>query len=404
MKSKNCIAMILAGGQGSRLASLTKNIAKPAVSYGGRYRIIDFTLSNCTHSGLDTVGILTQYRPLELNTYIGNGQPWDLDRNMGGAYILPPYMKSDSGEWYRGTANAIYQNIDFIEQFSPKYILILSGDHIYKMHYGKMIKYHEKQGGEATIAVIRVPLSEASRFGIMNTDSENRITEFEEKPKNPKSNFASMGIYVFNWQTLKKYLIIDENNKNSSNDFGKNIIPAMLRNGEQMYAYPFEGYWRDVGTVESLWQANMDLIGNPSQFDLHDKDWRIFSRTSVRPPHFIGKSALVTKSIVTEGCEIYGDSDMSVISEGVLIEKGAQIKHSVIMSDVKICSGTKIENAIIGNNTVIGKNCIIGGKEKVTLLGGGIRIADNVHISAGESVENDILSQNISEHKLKEAE
>ncbi len=371
LQNTNCVAMILAGGQGSRLGALTKNIAKPAVPFGGKYRIIDFVLSNCTHSGIRTVGVLTQYQPLDLNTYIGSGQPWDLDRNRGGVYILPPYQKMEAGEWYRGTANAIYQNIGFIERFSPRYVLVLSGDHIYKMHYGKMLDLHKQKGAAATIAVIRVPINEASRFGIMNTDEDGRITEFAEKPQKPKNDLASMGVYLFDWQILKKYLILDEGNPLSKNDFGKNVIPQMLAAGEKLQAYNFDGYWKDVGTAKSLWEANMDLISAPPRFDLYDPDWTIFSRSIAAPPHFTAESACVSDSIIAEGCRIYGRVHESVLFRGVTISRGARVVSSIVFPDAYVEADANVENAIIGSGTRIrrgadvrperpGEICVIG--------------------------------------------
>lgn len=360
MVSKNCVAMILAGGQGSRLGALTKNVAKPAVPFGGKYRIIDFPLSNCVHSGIDTVGVLTQYEPLELNTYIGNGNPWDLDRSHGGAYVLPPYQSGDTGEWYKGTANAIYQNLGFLEGFNPKNVLILSGDHIYKMHYGKMLKAHIESGAAATIAVMPVPWEEASRFGIMNTDDEGKIVEFEEKPAEPKSNLASMGIYIFKYEALKKYLTDDERDASSSNDFGKNIIPKMLEDGEKMMSYRFEGYWKDVGTIQSLWEANMDLIDDPPKFDLNDRSWVIYSRNYALMPHYMGENAQVTRSTVTEGCSIDGKIEHSVIFSAVTVGKGAVVRDSVVMPGAVIGDGAVIEKSVIGSGAVIGANAKVG--------------------------------------------
>ncbi len=353
MRDTKCVAMILAGGQGSRLGALTKHIAKPAVPFGGKYRIIDFVLSNCTHSGIHTVGVLTQYQPLDLNTYIGSGQPWDLDRSRGGVYILPPYQKMEAGEWYKGTANAIYQNMGFIERFNPRYVLVLSGDHIYKMHYGKMLDMHKSAGAAATIAVIRVPINEASRFGIMSTDATGRITEFAEKPKKPKNDLASMGVYVFDWQILKKYLILDEGNPESQNDFGKNVIPQMLAAGEKLQAYNFDGYWKDVGTAKSLWEANMDLIRTPPRFDLYDPDWTIFSRSTAQPPHFMAESAQMSDSIVTEGCRIYGRVHESILFRGVTVSRGARIVSSVVFPGAYIEADANVENAIIGSDVRI---------------------------------------------------
>lgn len=363
MNVKDCVAMILAGGQGSRLGALTKYVAKPAVPFGGKYRIIDFPLSNCVHSGITTVGVLTQYQPLELNTYIGNGSPWDLNRNRGGVYVLPPYQSAKTGEWYKGTANAIYQNISFLERFSPENVLILSGDHIYKMHYGKMLKEHKKSGAAVTIAVMPVPWDEAGRFGIMNVDKDGMITEFEEKPKEPKSNLASMGIYIFSYKALKKYLEDDERNPESSNDFGKNIIPEMLKNGEKMMSYRFEGYWKDVGTVQSLWEANMDLIDNPPKFDIHDNSWSIYSRNAALAPQYSGKNASIKNSSVTQGCMIYGSVEHSVIFSNVEIGEGAHIVDSVVMPGVKIGKNAYINKAVIGPGAVI-EDCAVIGKNE----------------------------------------
>ncbi len=363
MQHTKCLAMILAGGQGSRLGSLTKELAKPAVPFGGKYRIIDFVLSNCTHSGIHTVGVLTQYQPLDLNTYIGSGRPWDLDRNRGGVYILPPYLKTGIGEWYKGTANAIYQNIGFVERFSPKYVLVLSGDHIYKMHYGKMLEAHKSTGAAATIAVIRVPINEASRFGIMNTDEKGRITEFQEKPQKPKNDLASMGVYVFDWQILKKYLILDADNPASQNDFGKNVIPMMLAAGEKLQAYHFDGYWKDVGTARSLWEANMDLVCSPPRFDLYDPDWTIFSRDIAQPPHFSAAEAHISDSIVTEGCRIYGRVHESVLFRGVTISRGARVLTSIVFPDAFIEADAYVENAIIGSGVRVRRGADIRGKD-----------------------------------------
>ena len=360
MNAKDCVAMILAGGQGSRLGALTKNVAKPAVPFGGKYKIIDFPLSNCVHSGIDTVGVLTQYQPLELNTYIGNGGPWDLNRNRGGVYILPPYQSAAAGEWYKGTANAIYQNLGFLDSFNPNNVLILSGDHIYKMHYGEMLKTHKKSGAAITIAVMPVPWEEAPRFGIMNVDENGIITEFEEKPKNPKSNLASMGIYIFDYQVLKKYLMDDERNPESANDFGKNIIPTMLKNNEKMVSYRFEGYWKDVGTVQSLWEANMDLIDNPPKFDIYDDTWSIYSRNTALAPQYVGENAKITESSVAQGCSVYGNISHSVIFSGVSVGEGTEISDSVIMPDVKIGNNVKIKKAVIGQGAVIEDGAVIG--------------------------------------------
>lgn len=360
MVSKDCVAMILAGGQGSRLGALTKNVAKPAVPFGGKYRIIDFPLSNCVHSGINTVGVLTQYQPLELNRYIGNGNPWDLDRSHGGVYVLPPYQSAKAGEWYKGTANAIYQNLSFLESFKPENVLILSGDHIYKMHYGEMLKAHKESGAAVTIAVMPVPLEEASRFGIMNVDEEGTITDFEEKPAEPKSNLASMGIYIFTYEVLKKYLEADERDPSSANDFGKNIIPTMLENGEKMVSFRFEGYWKDVGTIHSLWEANMDLVDQPPKFDLNDRSWSIYSRNMALAPHYVGQNAKITNSTVTEGCFIDGEIKHSVIFGGVELGEGSVVSDSVIMPGAKIGKNVVIEKAVIGADAVIGDGAKVG--------------------------------------------
>ena len=357
MVSKDCVAMILAGGQGSRLGALTKNVAKPAVPFGGKYRIIDFPLSNCVHSGINTVGVLTQYQPLELNRYIGNGNPWDLDRSHGGVYVLPPYQSAKAGEWYKGTANAIYQNLSFLESFKPENVLILSGDHIYKMHYGEMLKAHKESGAAVTIAVMPVPWEEASRFGIMNVDEEGTITDFEEKPAEPKSNLASMGIYIFTYEVLKKYLEADERDPSSANDFGKNIIPTMLENGEKMVSFRFEGYWKDVGTIHSLWEANMDLVDQPPKFDLNDRSWSIYSRNMALAPHYVGQNAKITNSTVTEGCFIDGEIKHSVIFGGVELGEGSVVSDSVIMPGAKIGKNVVIEKAVIGADAVLVREC-----------------------------------------------
>lgn len=371
MPNKEMIAMILAGGQGSRLGLLTKKIAKPAVPFGGKYRIIDFTLSNCANSGIDTVGVLTQYQPLILNSHIGIGSPWDLDRRNGGVSLLPPYMEESGGNWYKGTANAIYQNIGFVDLHDPEYVLVLSGDHIYKMDYGKMLDYHKETGADATIAVLKVSVEEASRFGIMNADENNNIYEFEEKPKNPKSTLASMGIYIFNWKVLKKYLKEDEMDKNSSNDFGKNIIPNMLKDNKKLVAYPFKGYWKDVGTVESLWEAHMDLIKDEHELNIHDTSWKIYSVNPIRPAQYIGPNAEIKGSIVVEGCTVFGEVKNSVLFHGVYIGKNSKVVDSVILPNTKIGDNVIIEKAIIGSDAIIRKNCHIGNPAKITLIGEG---------------------------------
>lgn len=387
---KECVAMLLAGGQGSRLYTLTEKTAKPAVLFGGKYRIIDFPMSNCINSGIDTVGVLTQYQPMVLNEYIGNGQPWDLDRLNGGVMILPPYQGKDGSDWYKGTANAIYQNLEYINRYNPDYVIILSGDHIYKMDYSKMLDAHKKTGADCTIAVLEVSVEEASRFGIMNTDENGRIYEFEEKPAHPKSTKASMGIYIFNKKLLEDYLIADNDDPNSSKDFGKNIIPAMLANGEKLYAYPFEGYWKDVGTLSSLWEANMDLLGEEPKFDIHDKNWRIYSRNNNLPPHFTGSEAIVKNSLITEGCEIRGTVIDSVLSNGVTVEEGAYVKDSIIMSGVTVKSGANINYSIVDSNTIIGKNAVIGVDRKsakdLAVVGSDLVIDEGLVIKDGTMV------------------
>ncbi len=360
MRKKQIVAMLLAGGQGSRLGILTSNMAKPAVPFGGKYRIIDFPLSNCVNSDIDTVGVLTQYQPLELNAYIGNGQHWDLDRNSGGVFVLPPYVKGKGGQWYSGTANAIYQNQMFVDQYDPKYVLILSGDHIYKMDYNAMLAYHKKQKAGCTIAVFQVPITEAHRFGIMNADEDGRVKSFDEKPKEPKSDLASMGVYIFDWPLLKKYMQADAEDPASENDFGQNIIPAMLKQGERMFAYAFHGYWKDVGTIGSLWAANMDLLEMPPLLDLYDPAWRIYSRNPIQPPHYVSSNAKVERSIVTEGCEVYGRVQHSVLFAGAHVAEGAEVYDSVIMPGARIHAGAKVYKAIIDERAVIGRNCIVG--------------------------------------------
>ena len=357
---KEVVAMLLAGGQGSRLYALTHDMAKPAVPFGGKYRLIDFPLSNCTNSGIDTVGVLTQYQPLVLNDYIGNGQPWDLDKMNGGVHVLPPYESNSGASWYEGTANAIYQNISFIERYDPEYVVVLGGDHIYKMDYSKMVDYHKKMNADLTIAVLDVPRSEASRMGIMICDEEMRVTDFEEKPKEPRSTLASMGIYVFTWAKLKKYLIENENANTGSKDFGKDIIPSMLKNKERIFAYTFEGYWKDVGTLDSLWDANMDLLAPNEPLNLYDKSWRIYSRHSNYPPQYIGATAEIENSMITEGSVINGKVDFSVIFGGVTIEEGATVRYSIVMPGTVIKAGAVVEYAIVGEDCVIEKDAHIG--------------------------------------------
>ncbi|MBR1967951.1 MAG: glucose-1-phosphate adenylyltransferase [Clostridia bacterium] len=395
IRKKKCVAMLLAGGQGSRLYALTNNIAKPAVSFGGKYRIIDFPLSNCVNSGIDTVGVLTQYQPLILNGYIGNGQPWDLDRAFGGVRILSPYQGKNSSDWYKGTANAIYQNLRFINQYNPDYVLILSGDHIYKMNYALMLNYHILNGADCTIAAINVPMKEASRFGILNTNPDGSIYEFEEKPKKPKSTLASMGIYIFSTQKLCKYLEEDSLNPKSSNDFGKDILPRMLAQGEKMMAYEFEGYWKDVGTIDSLFEANMDLLGDNPKFDVTDNAWKIQSRSPLAPPHYIGDSAKTDNSIIMSGCEIFGTIENSILASDVTVKKGAIIRNSIIMSDVIIEEDAVVEYSIIDENTVIGKGAKIGedksSKKGITVL------SRNIKVDAGATVEGGaIIDKNVT--------
>ena len=359
---KDVVAMLLAGGQGSRLFALTHDMAKPAVPFGGKYRLIDFPLSNCINSGIDTVGVLTQYQPLVLNGYIGNGQPWDLDKMNGGVHVLPPYESSDGASWYEGTANAIYQNISFVDRYDPEYVVVLGGDHIYKMDYSKMVDFHKAHNADLTIAVLDVPLSEASRMGIMTCDEEMHIVDFTEKPKEPKSTLASMGIYVFTWAKLKKYLIENENANTGSKDFGKDIIPAMLNAGERLFAYTFEGYWKDVGTLDSLWDANMDLLSPSEPLDLYDAEWKIYSRHENRPPQYIGPEASIHRSMISEGSVIMGKSDNAVVFGGVTIEAGAEVRYSIVMPGTVIKAGAVVEYAIVGENCVIGENAHIGGK------------------------------------------
>ena len=353
------LAMILAGGQGSRLGVFTKRIAKPAVSFGGKYRIIDFVLSNCSNSGIDTVGVLTQYRPRILNSHIGMGSHWDLDRINGGVYILQPYMSEKEGHWYNGTANAIYKNMNFIDDYNPEYLLVLSGDHIYKMDYSEMLNLHKEKNAKATIAVIEVPWDEASRFGIMNTEEDKKIYEFEEKPKDPKSNLASMGVYIFNWKTLKEYFLRGQKTKECFDDFGKDVIPAMLNDGVEMYAYPFRGYWRDVGTIDSLWEANMDLIKTPEAIDLSDQNWKIYTNTMDLPPQYIGKYASVKESLVADGCSVLGSVENTVLSHKVEVGEGSTIRNSVIMPNVKIGKNVVIEKAMIAEGAIIKDNAVI---------------------------------------------
>ena len=395
---KKWIAMILAGGQGSRLLSLTKRLAKPAVPFGGKYRIIDFTLSNCVNSGIDTVGVLTQYQPLLLNEYIGNGQPWDLDRVHGGVFVLPPYQQSTGSDWYTGTANAIYQNLHFIQRYDPDYVLILSGDHIYKMDYSKMLHFHRQKKADCTIAALEVPRHEASRFGILASDEDGRITSFEEKPAQPKSNMASMGIYIFSTKTLIRYLEEDAENEASAKDFGKNVIPAMLASGARLYAYPFEGYWKDVGTIDSLWEANMDLLDPSKPLDLGDPQWKIYARNAVRLPQYIGHGAVVQNSIVTEGAEIYGVVDFSVLFASVVVEPGATVRDSIVMPGTVIRSGAVVDYAIIAEGCEIGEGARVGSRPEdtpdksqwgVTVIAEGVTVAPGAVVPAKAVVDDD---------------
>ncbi len=391
--------MLLAGGQGSRLYALTHDMAKPAVPYGGKYRIIDFPLSNCVNSGIDTVGVLTQYQPLVLHDYIGNGQPWDLDKQYGGAHCLPPYQTALGAEWYKGTANAIYQNISFVDRYDPEYVVILSGDHIYKMDYNDMLEHHKKKNADATIAVLDVPMEEASRFGIMITNDEGDIVDFEEKPKHPRSTLASMGIYIFTWSKLKKYLIENENNEAEDKDFGKAIIPNMMKAGEKLVAYAFDGYWKDVGTLDSLWEANMDLLNPNIPIDLYDPDWKMYSRNPVLPPQYIGENAVVENSMITDGCDVEGTVDFSVIFEGVKIEPGATVTDSIIMPGSVIKSGAVVEYAIIGENCVVGEGSKIGARPEtfdnrddwgIAVVGHNITISENAKV-----LPKQIISENV---------
>ena len=400
-KKNECIAMLLAGGQGSRLGVLTKNIAKPAVPYGGKYRIIDFPLSNCVNSGIYTVGVLTQYQPLELNDYIGNGGPWDLDRANGGVHILSPYQQIEGTEWYKGTANAIYQNIQFIDRYNPEYVAILSGDHIYKMDYAKMLQYHKQKDAACTIAMLEVPWEEASRFGLMFVDDDGRITAFEEKPKNPKSNKASMGVYMFTWEKLRKYLIDDEADPDSSNDFGKNVIPAMHEAGERLFAYGFDGYWKDVGTIDSLWEANLDLLNPKANIDLSDNSWKIYGRGAVTAPQYISDKAIIENSLAAEGCEIEGKVDYSVLFSNVTVEEGAFVDYSIIMPGAVIKKGAVVQYAMVAENAVIEEGAVVGeNPEKcedlekwgVSVVGAGVTVGKNATVKA-----QSMISENVKE-------
>ncbi|MBE6760471.1 MAG: glucose-1-phosphate adenylyltransferase [Ruminococcaceae bacterium] len=396
---KECIAMLLAGGQGSRLYTLTKNVAKPAVPFGGKYRIIDFPLSNCVNSGIDTVGVLTQYIPLVLNDYIGTGSAWDLDTMNGGVHVLPPYQRAKGGDWYKGTANAIYQNIPFMERYDPEYVVILSGDHIYKMDYSEMLDAHKKANAACTIAVIEVPWEEASRFGILNCHEDGSIYEFDEKPKNPKSNKASMGIYIFTWEKLRQYLEMDELDKDSSNDFGKNILPAMLNAGETMVAWEFDGYWKDVGTIDSLWEANMDLLDPRVPLDLSDPSWHIYTRSPSMPPHYISKDAACQNSLIAEGCTIEGSLEFAVLFAGVTVEKGARVTDSIIMPGATIKAGATVQYAIVAEDAVIGEGAVVGQRPEnvenkdewgIAVIGNGVEVGAGAIVAAKAMIDEDV--------------
>ena len=396
---KECVAMLLAGGQGSRLYALTQNMAKPAVPYGGKYRIIDFPLSNCVNSGIDTVGVLTQYQPLVLNEYIGNGHPWGLDRVHGGVHVLPPYETASGKSWYTGTANAIYQNISFIDRYNPDYVAVLSGDHIYKMDYNAMLDFHKKNNADATIAVLEVPWEEASRFGIMTADENGVITEFAEKPAEPKSNLASMGVYIFTWATLKRHLIANEMDEGATKDFGKNIIPAMLNEGSKLVAYHFDVYWKDVGTIDSLWEANMDCLDPNGPLDLYDPQWKIYSRNPVMPPHYAGPNSKIENSMVAEGCDIDGETDFSVLFSGVTIEEGATVRYSIVMPNTTIKKGAVIEYAIVGEDCVVGEGAHVGNKPEnvenrdewgVAVIGPGVTVSDKAVVEPKAMISQDI--------------
>ena len=399
-KKTECLAMLLAGGQGSRLGILTKNIAKPAVPYGGKYRIIDFPLSNCINSGIETVGVLTQYQPLELNNYLGNGAAWDLDRMNGGVHVLSPYQQIKGTEWYKGTANAIYQNINFIDRYDPEYVAVLSGDHIYKMDYAKMLDYHKEKNAACTIAMLEVPWDEASRFGLMFVEPDGSISEFEEKPKKPRSNKASMGVYIFTWKTLRRYLIDDENDPTSGNDFGHNVIPAMHAAGERMFAYQFDGYWKDVGTIDSLWEANLDLLNPKVDLDLSDDTWKIYSQSPVAPPHFIADTAKVENSMISEGCEIRGNVDYSVLFSNVTVEEGATVRYSIVMPGTTIKKGAVVEYAIVAENAVIDENAHVGDSPEamadrlddwgIAVIGENITIGKGAKVDAKQMIDTDV--------------
>ncbi|RJX25598.1 MAG: glucose-1-phosphate adenylyltransferase [Dethiobacter sp.] len=395
-RKKECVAMLLAGGEGKRLGFLTRETAKPAIPFGGKYRIIDFTLSNCTNSGIvDTVGALTQYKPLILNSHIGNGSPWDLDRKKGGISLLPPFVRGKGGKWYKGTADAVFQNMNFLEQYNPRYVLIISGDHIYKMDYSLLLDYHKSKEAEVTIAVIEVPWEETSRFGILNMAEDGRITEFQEKPKNPKNNLASMGIYLFDFDILKKYLQKDQKYPKSSNDFGKDVLPLMLKNKCRMFAYPFRGYWKDVGTIESLWETNMDLLQDKPTLDLYERNWRIYTVSSNQPPHYLGPAAKVEQSMVSDGCLVFGEVNRSVLFPGVYVGENTIIRDSLIMSNVKIGSNVKIIRAIIAENSIVGNGsqicCQDNEAGEIILIKENSTIPDNSIINSTDNLKKVIF-------------
>ncbi len=395
-RKQECVAMLLAGGQGSRLYTLTEKIAKPAVPYGGKYRIIAFPLSNCVNSGIDTVGVLTQYQPLELSDYIGSGQAWDLDVPDAGVHILPPYQQTSGADWYKGTANAIFQNRNFIERYEPEYVLVLSGDHIYKMDYSRMLRFHKEHKAACTVAVLSVEPEEAHRFGIVNVGENDRIAEFEEKPEHPKSNLASMGIYVFSWATLKAYLKADDQNPTSKNDFGHDVLPAMLAAGEPMVAYPFDGYWKDVGTIDSLWEANMDLLNPRVPLDLSDPSWRIYSNNPALPPQYIGERASVQNSMISEGCSVFGTVDFSVLFPAVTVEEGAEVRDSILMPGVRVKAGAKVQYSILAENVTVGENAVIGERPEdkenleewgVAVIGEGVTVSPDTHVPAKAMID-----------------
>jgi len=399
MQKQECVAMLLAGGQGSRLGVLTRAIAKPAVPYGGKYRIIDFPLSNCVNSGIDTVGVLTQYQPLELNDYIGNGQPWDLDRMHGGVHILSPYQQMQGMQWYKGTANAIYQNIHFIERYDPEYVLVLSGDHIYKMDYDKMLSFHKETQAACTIAMLEVPWEEASRFGLIIADEDGSIKEFEEKPAKPRSNMASMGVYVFTWQKLRQYLIDDEAKPGSSNDFGKDVIPAMHNAGERMMAYAFDGYWKDVGTIDSLWEANLDLLNPKVDLDLSDPDWKIYSRNPSAPPAYISEQAQVQNSMVSSGCVVEGEVDFSILFPQVTVAPNAVVRDSILMPGAVVEPGARVQYSIVAENAVIGENAVVGARPEdtenledwgVAVVGAGLNVGGSAVVPPNAMIDENI--------------